>query len=68
MRSIWCVIGAIYRHLNFDIKYPSNTDTQQSIATGFETASSIGFTNCEGCIDGILNSIQKPSEELANNA
>ncbi len=38
MRSVWYVVDAINGHMNFDIKYPSNTDMQQSITTGFEAA------------------------------
>ncbi len=41
MRSVWYIVDVINRHNDFNIKYPLNTDTQKSIATRFESASSV---------------------------
>ncbi|KAL7484274.1 hypothetical protein ACHAW6_009918 [Cyclotella cf. meneghiniana] len=50
------------------IEYPSGHIIQQSIASGFESVSSVSFSNSAGCIDGLLLWIQKPSEEQAKKA
>jgi hypothetical protein len=41
---------------------------QKKIAKGFEEKSDIGFTNCAGCIDGLLILTHKPSEKDAKMA
>ncbi len=68
MRSFWYVVHTIIGHIDFNIEYLPNFYTQQSLATGFEALSCVGFTNCTGYIDGVLIWIQKPSEEKANSA
>jgi hypothetical protein len=47
----------------FYIEYPKSLIEQKAIAKGFEEKSDIGFSNCAGCIDGILIWTHKPSEK-----
>lgn len=60
-RSLWAVVEAVNTLPEFQIKYPSSHDHQRWIAAKFEEKSSVRFSNCAGCIDGILIWIHKPS-------
>ena len=55
------VIEAINGLAEFHISYSCDVKEQQSIAAGVQMASSIGFTNCDYCIDGILIWMRKPT-------
>ena len=52
--SVWSVVMAINRLAEFYISYPECHKKQQGIAASFCGASSVGFNNCAGAIDGIL--------------
>ncbi len=52
--SVWCVIEAINQVPEFYVKHPKSLIEQKAIAKGFEEKSDVGFSNCPGCIDGIL--------------
>jgi hypothetical protein len=61
--GVWCVVEAINQVPEFYIEYPKSLIKQKAIAKGFEEKSDIGFSNCEGCIDGVLIWTHKPSEK-----
>jgi hypothetical protein len=48
--SVWSVV----RFPDFYICYPDSEINQKEIAQEFFNASSVGFDNCAGAIDGIL--------------
>ena len=52
--SVWCVVEAVNQLREFHIEYPKSATEQKQIAKGFEEKSEVGFSNCVGCIDGIL--------------
>ena len=54
IKSVWYVVDAVNRHPRFKTVYPDNHDKQQSIARGFQNASSAGIDCCAGAVDGIL--------------
>ena len=66
--SVWCVVDAVNQLPNFHIEYPRSRAEQMKIAKGFEEKSDVGFSNCAGCIDGLLIWTHKPSEEDAKKA
>ncbi len=63
--SVWCVIEAINQVPEFLIEYPKSLIEQNAIAKGFEEKSDVGFSNCAGCIDGILIWAHKPTKKEA---
>jgi hypothetical protein len=63
--SVWCVVEAINQVPEFYIKYPKSLIEQKAIAKGFDEKSDVGFSNCAGCIDGILIWTHKPSRKEA---
>jgi hypothetical protein len=63
--SVWCVVEAIKQVPEFYIEYPKSLTKQKAIAKGFEEKSNIGFSNCTGCIGGLLIWTHKPSEKDA---
>jgi hypothetical protein len=44
------------------MEYPSCRNEQRWIAKEFENRSMAGFTNCGGCIDGMLLCLEKPTD------
>ena len=63
--SVWSVVEAVNQLPEFYIEYPNSHTEQKNIAAGFKKASSVGFSNCAGAVDGVLIWILKPSEEDA---
>ena len=49
-----------------DFQFPSTLAECQSISTEFSLRSKVGFTNCIGCIDGLLIWLEKPSKDQCN--
>ena len=66
--SVWCVVDTVNQLPEFHIEYPRSQAEQKKIAKGFEEKSEVGFTNCAGCIDGLLIWTHKPSEKEAKRA
>jgi hypothetical protein len=60
-KSVWVVVDAINKHPQFGLRYPSSHEEQQGIAREFRKRSKAGFTNCAGCLDGMLLWMEKPS-------
>ena len=65
--SVWCVVDAMNQLTEFHIEYPRSLAEQKKIAKGFEEKSEVGFSNCAGCIDGLLIWMHKPSEKDAKS-
>jgi hypothetical protein len=63
--SVWCVVEAINQVPEFYIKYLKSLIEQKAIVKGFEEKSDVGFSNCAGCIDGILIWTHKPTKKEA---
>jgi hypothetical protein len=60
-KSAWLVVDAIHQTKQLDIKFPTSHEEQLLVAKQFEEKSTVKFSNCAGCIDGILIWINKPS-------
>lgn len=60
-RSVCVIIEAVNKYKPFQIEYPSSHEHQRWIASQFKEKSSVGFSNCAGCIDGILIWMHKPT-------
>jgi hypothetical protein len=60
-KSAWLVVDAIHQTKQLDIKFPTSHEEQLLVAKEFEEKSKVNFSNCAGCIDGILIWIKKPS-------
>jgi hypothetical protein len=58
--SVWC-IEATNQVADF-YKYPESHFEQKEIAKGFKEKSNVDFSNCAGCVDGLLIWKHKPSE------
>lgn len=58
--SIWAVVEAVNKCKELDLKFPSTPDECEAIASEFVQRSMAGFSNCVGCIDGLLIWIEKP--------
>ena len=65
--SVWSVVMAINRLSEFYISYPACHEKQREIAASFCEASSVGFNNCAGAIDGILVWTHMPTEKDAGD-
>ncbi len=59
--SVWSVVMALNHFPEFYICCPNSEIKQKEIAQEFFNASSIGFDNCAGAIDGILIWTHMPS-------
>ena len=59
--SVWSVVMALNHFPDFYICYPNSEIKQREIAQEFFNASSVGFDNCAGAIDGILIWTHMPS-------
>jgi hypothetical protein len=64
--SVLCVVEATNQVVEFYIEYPKSLIKQKAIAKGFEEKSDTGFSNCTGCVDGVLIWTHKPSEKEDN--
>ena len=62
-RSIWSVVHATNQCSSLDFQFPSMLAACQSISNEFSLRSKAGFTNCIGCIDGLLIWLEKPSKD-----
>ena len=62
-RSIWAVVHATNQCSSLDFQFPSTLAECQSISNEFSLRSKAGFTNCIGCIDGLLIWLEKPSKD-----
>ena len=65
-RSIWAVVHATNECSFLDFQFPSTLAECQSISKEFSSRSKAGFTNCIGCIDGLLIWLEKPSKDQCN--
>ena len=65
-RSIWGVVHATNECSSLDFQFPSTLAECQSISNEFSLRSKVGFTNCIGCIDGLLIWLEKPSKDQCN--
>ncbi len=68
LASVWIVVHAINTFPGFQITFPSSFIEQEKIAKGFKKASTVGFDNCVGAIDGILIWMLKPTAKEAAKA
>jgi hypothetical protein len=60
---VWAVIDVVNDCESFQMEYLSCHIEQRWIAKEFENRSIAGFTNCGGCIDGMLLCLEKPTDE-----
>ena len=65
-QSIWAVVHATNKCSFLDLQFPSTLAECQSISKEFSSRSKVGFTNCIGCIDGLLIWLEKPSKDQCN--
>ena len=65
-QSIWAVVHATNECSFLDFQFPSMLAECQSISKEFTSRSKVGFTNCIGCIDGLLIWLEKPSKDQCN--
>ena len=65
-RSIWVVVHATNECSSLDFQFPSTLAECQSISNEFSLRSKAGFTNCIGCIDGLLIWLEKPLKDQCN--
>ena len=64
--SVWAVVHATNKCPFLDFQFPSTLAECQSISREFSSRSKAGFTNCIGCIDGLLIWLEKPSKDQCN--
>ena len=62
-RSVWRVVDAIHNTPSLEIKFPQTHHEQAAVAAGFREKSDASFSNCVGCIDGMLVWTSKPVEK-----
>ena len=61
--SIWAIVDATNRCPSLNFLFPTTESECQAISTKFSARSKAGFTNCIGCIDGLLIWLEKPSKK-----
>ena len=66
--SVWRVINAVNWSPSLAFYFPTCHKKQQKIALGFKVKSRPGFGCCASTIDGMLLSIEQPSEEECEQA
>ncbi len=66
--SVWQVVDAINICPDLQIVFPASHDEQKKIARGFRAKSRASFSNCVGCIDGMLVWTNKPNKNSARDA
>ena len=65
-RSIWAVVHSTNKCSFLEFQFPSTLVECQTISREFSSRSKAGFTNCIGCIDGLLIWLEKPLKEQCN--
>ena len=65
-RSVWAVIHATNKCSFLDFQFLSTLAECQSISAEFSSRSKVGFTNCIGCINGLLIWLEKPLKDQCN--
>ena len=60
--SVWLVVDVVNKCEALQIRFPDDHASQQLVASGFKSKSKVNFSNCVGCIDGMLVWINKPSQ------
>ena len=65
-RSIWVVVHATNECSSLDFQFPSTLAKCQSISNELSLRSKAGFTNCIGCINGLLIWLEKPLKDQCN--
>jgi hypothetical protein len=66
--SVWKVVDAVNSCKELTIRFPKNHKEQRDIARGFEEKSDAGFTMCAGCLDGMLEWMEKPTAAVCEEA
>ena len=61
--SVWAIVDAMNRCPSLNFQFPTTESECQVISTEFAARSKAGFTNCIGCIDGLLSWLEKPSKK-----
>ena len=61
--SVWAIVDAMNRCPSLNFQFPTTESECQAISTEFTARSKAGFTNCIGCIDGLLIWLEKPSKK-----
>ena len=61
--SVWAIVDATNRCPSLNFQFPTTESECQAISTEFAVRSKAGFTNCIGCIDGLLIWLEKPSKK-----
>jgi hypothetical protein len=62
------VVETVNQLPEFHIEYPPSFLKEKKIVKGFEEKSEVSFSNCVGCVDGLLIWMHKPSEKDAKKA
>jgi hypothetical protein len=68
MTSVWKVVDAINQCTNLQIRFPEDHGEQNRIALAFQRKSEVGYSNCVGCVDGMLVWISKPDKRSVKRA
>jgi hypothetical protein len=68
LASVWIVVHNMNTFQAFQIHYPSSVVEQEKNARGFKSASTVGFDNCAGAVDGVLIWMLKPTAQEAEKA
>ena len=66
--SVWQVVDAINVCPALQLVFPASHREQKSTAKGFKAKSKAKFSNCVGCIDGMLAWTNKPNKNSAKEA
>ena len=66
--SVWQVVDAINVCPALQLVFPASHQEQKSMAKGFKAKSKAKFSNCVGCIDGMLVWTNKPNKNSAKEA
>ena len=61
--SVWAIVDATNRCPSLNFQFPTTESECQAISTKFSARSKAGFTNCIGCINGLLIWLEKPSKK-----
>lgn len=59
---VWDVVEAVNMSQELNFCFPSDYNVQREVASEFAKKSKVGFSNCVGCIDGVLIWTDKPSD------
>ena len=64
MKSVWTIVDLVKMCEQIKINFPSIHADQEKVADGFKKKSWVEFDNCEGCVNGMLVWITKPSNHV----